>query len=355
MKIKNWHLILLSIIIFFLDFLTLGNRQFINNPTTNKIAFVIALLCVSAFLLGIIRALRDFFSKNREIDKFKKEQEEEQGIRATRLEIGFRKLLAILLLISVAPVIVLLPYLGLILGLPNILLALYLLLNRRYHLIFDGLLAALGSFAYIWNNLPLYKNIELSICPGLIDIKSLLITSGITGLIIYLFLLASLFLFVGDIIARLKINHKRRLNVISLMIICLVLFLLPFLYIPRVALGESRSGGTGGGTGPLQHFSAWNTQFHMAYNQTLDSYTFTAEMPNQDNNFASITDICVDGNLIPITRENNMLQVENGIIADGKISVAPGQIAIIKLVSQKPFYVISLFEGVFHYLNSFLK
>ena len=79
-------------------------------------------------------------------------------------------------------------------------------------------------------------------------------------------------------------------------------------------------------------------------------------MLNQDsNNFAAITNICVDTKLIPIKKENNMLQVENGVIAGGEISVAPGQTVTIKLVSQEPFYVITLFEGMGAYKNSWLK
>ena len=94
----------------------------------------------------------------------------------------------------------------------------------------------------------------------------------------------------------------------------------------------------------------------MTYDQTLNIYTYTANMANQDgNSSASITNICVDGNIIPITKENNMLQVDNGVIADGKISVAPGQTAVIKLVSQQPFYAITLFEGLFRYSTSFLR
>jgi len=359
MRVKGWYLIVLAIVVFLLDFFTLGNRQVINNPITNKIAFVIGLLCLLAFLFGIIKTLHDFISKNKEINKIKWEEEEELGIRATHAEIGLRKLLAILLLISVSPLLLFPPYI--ILGLPNLFLALYLLLNRRYHLVFNGLLVGFGYLGYFFtiiglSNLALYKNIELSVCPGLIGIKELLITNGILGLIKYLFLSVPLFLFTGDIIARLKLAHKGRLNVISLIIIFPVLFFLPFLYVPRVALGEATNGGTGGGTGPLQHFSAWNTQFYMSYDQTFKSYTFTAKMPNQDSGVsASITNICVDGRFIPITKENNMLQVDGGVIAGGKISVASGQTAIIKLVSQKPFYVISLFEGIFHYSNSFLR
>lgn len=354
MKIKGWYLIVLAVFIFLLDFFTLGNRQVIDNQVTNKIAFVIGLLCVFTFLFGIIKTIHDVFSQNKVVDKIKIEQEEKQGIRATRVEILLRKLVGVLLIVSVSPLLLFGPYI--ILGLPNLFLALYLLLNRRYHLVFDGLLVSIGCVGFYLNNLTLYKKIELSVCPGLININEILIVNVIPGLITYLFLLVPLFLFVGDIIARLKLAHKERLGVISLITIFLVLLFLPYLYTPGVALGEATGGGTGGGKGGLQHFSAWNTQFLMSYDQTLKSYMFTAQMPNQDtNNSSSITNICVDGNLIPITKENSMLQVDNGLIAEGKISVAPGQTATVRLVSQKPFYVVSLFEGIFHYLNSFLK
>ncbi len=361
MKIKSWHLIVLAIIVFFLDFFTLGNRQVIDNQITNQIAFVIALLCILVFLFGIIKTLHDFFSKNKEVEKIKREQEEERGIRATRVEIGFRRMLAILLILSVVPLGVLLPFFGLILGLPNLLLGLYLLLNRRYHLVFNCFLVLLGCLFYFVtfplniSYFSLYKSIELSACPGLINpIMAFIGPGGLLALTKYFFLTASLFLFAGDIIARLKLTHKRRLNVISLLIICLVLFFIPYLYVPRVALGVATSGGTGGNG--QSHFLAFNTQYHMSYDQTLDSYIFTAKMPNQDiNNSASITNICVDGKIIPITKENDMLQADNGVIADGKISVAPGQTAIIKLVSPKPFYTFTLFEGMFHYSTNFLK
>ena len=357
LKIKSWQLIVLAIVVFVLDFFTLGNRQVIDNPITNIIAFIIGLICVFTLLFGIIKTIHDFISKNKEINKIKWEQEEEQGIRATGVEIGFRRLLAILLIISAIPLIVLLPFIGLILSLPIFFLALYLLLNRRYHLFFDGLLVALGCLAYFFNNFPLYKKIELSVCPGLIDMKEILITNVIQGLITYLFLSALLFLFTGDIIVRLKLAHKGWLNAISLLIICLVLFFLPYVYVPRVALGESTGGGVGSLSGfEPSHFLTNNTSFHMSHDQALNTYTFTAKMVNQDNNnSASITDICVDGKRIPMNKENNMLQADGGTIVGGEISVAPGQTATISLVFPKPFYVISLFEGKFHYSNSFLR
>ncbi len=94
----------------------------------------------------------------------------------------------------------------------------------------------------------------------------------------------------------------------------------------------------------------------MSYDKTLNTYTFTANMFNQDsNNSASITNICVDGKIIPITKVNNMLRVENGIITNGKISVAPGQTATIKLISPKPFFVFTLFEEMRRYSTNFLK
>jgi len=361
MKIKSRHLIILSIIVFLLDFFTLGNRQVINNPITNKIAFVIGLLCLLVFIFGIIKTLHDFISKNKEINKIKWEQEEEQGIRATGVEIGFRKLLAIMLLISATPIIILLPFLGLILCLPNLLLALYLLLNHRYHFVFDCFLVLLGSLFYFFlfpGNSPyfsLYKSIDLSACPGLISpFIAFLGPAGPLAITKYFFLTASLFLFTGDVIARLKIVHKKSLNAISLVIISLVLFFLPFLYVPKVVLGIPDGGGTGGDG--QSHFSTNNASYYMSYDKTLNTYTFTANMLNQDsNNSALITNICVDSKIIPITKVNNMLQVENGVISDGKISVGPKQTAVIKLVSQKPFYVIALFEETRRYSTNFLK
>jgi hypothetical protein len=364
MKIKSWHLIVLAIIVFFLDFLTLGNRQVIDNPITNQIACIVALLCVLVLLFGIIKGLHDLFQRNREAGKIKREQEEEQGIRATGAEIGFRRLLGILLAISALPLILLLPILGFILSLPILFLALYLLLDHRYHLIFNGFLVLLGCLLYFVtfsmnvSYFSLYKTVELSLCPGFISPALAFINSaGPLALTKYLFLAASLFLLTGDMIARLKLAYKRRLNTISLITICLVLGFLPFLYVPRVALGEATGGGTGSASGfAPTHFMTNNASYHMSYDQALNTYTFTAKMVNQDSSHAaSITNICVDGNTIPITTENSMLQVDNGVIAGGKISVAPGQTAIIKLVSQKPFYVFALLEGMFHYSTNFLR
>jgi hypothetical protein len=195
-------------------------------------------------------------------------------------------------------------------------------------------------------------------CPGLINpLIPVIDTAGPLAVTRLFPLLASLFLFAGDIITRLKIAHKERWNTISLVVIVLVLVLLPFLFIPRISLGQATGGGTSSFSGrELFHFGTNNSSYHMSYDRAFDTYTYTAEMVNQDdNNPASITNICVDGRIIPITKENNMLQVDNGLIADGDISVAPGQTAIIKLISPKPFYVVRLLEGGYSYSTSFLK
>jgi len=364
MKLRPVYLLIGSAIVFLLDFLTLGNRNVINNPITNKIAFVIGLLCVFTFLYGIVKALCDFISKNKEINKIKWEQEEEKGIRATAVEIGLRRLLAILLIVSALPLIILLPFIGWILSLPILLLALYLLFNHQYHLVFDGFLVLPGLLFYFVtfsigsignvSYFSLYKSIELSLCPRLITpFMAFMGPAGPLAITKYFFLTASLFLLAGDIIARLKPAHKKSLNVISLLTISLVLFFLPFLYVPNITF-ESVTGGTGG-DGP-SHFLTSNASYHLFYDKTLDTYIFTANMFNQDsNNSASITNICVDGKIIPITKENRMLQVENGTISDGKILVAPGQTAIIKLVSQKPFFFFTLFEGMYSYSTNFIK
>lgn len=369
MKIKGWHLVVLATLVFLLDFFTLGNRQVINNPITNVIAFIIGLLCFFTFLFGIIKILHDYISKNKEINLTKLEQEEEQGIRATGTEIGLRRLLAILLIVSALPIVVLVPFLGLILELPNLLLALYLLLNRRYHLVLDCFLVCLGCLGYFVsfslgsislgpNYFSLYRHIALYACPGLINpLIPVIDTAGPLAVTRLFPLLASLFLFVGDIINRLKTVHKGRWNAVSLVVIVLVLVLLPFLFVPRVSLGQATGGGTSSSSGKEpSHFGTNNASYHMSYDRAFDTYTYTAEMVNQNsNNPASITNICVDGKIIPITKENGMLQVDNGVIAGGDILVAPGQTATIKLISPKPFYVIRLLEGGYSYSTSFLK
>ena len=130
-----------------------------------------------------------------------------------------------------------------------------------------------------------------------------------------------------------------------------------FLYVPRVALGQASGGGVGSASGfEPNHFKTSNASYNMSYDKILHTYTFTAEMMNQDgSSYASITTIFVDGEEIPITKENNALRVDNGMIADGKITVAPGQTATITLVSPKPFFVFTLFEGNYHYSTSFIK
>lgn len=364
MKIKGWHLIVLAIIIFFLDFFTLGNRSLIDNPITNQIANVIGILCVLVFIFGVIKALHDFTSKSKETKKIDRKQEEEQGIRATGVEIGLRRFLAILQLIIVLPLGVLIPILGWLLALPNLLLGLYLFVNRRYHLVFDAFLVILGSLLYFFtfpinpSYFSLYKNIELTLCPGYIEpFMAFLSPEGPLAITKYFFLLAALFLLAGDIVTRIKVAHKRRLNAMALLIICLVLLLLPFLYVPGVALGQGTGGGAGSTSGvEPSHFETNNASYNMSYDKTLHTYTFTAEMRNQDgSSSASITTIFVDGEEIPITKENSALRVANGVIADGKITVAPGQTATITLVYSKPVFVFTLFEGKYHYSSSFIK
>lgn len=80
MKIKGWHLIVLAIIIFFLDFFTLGNRQVVDNQITNQIAIVLAVLSVLLFLIGVVKTLHDLLLKNKGAKKIIRE-EEEQGLK----------------------------------------------------------------------------------------------------------------------------------------------------------------------------------------------------------------------------------------------------------------------------------
>ena len=252
MKIKNRDLIVLPIVVFILDFFTLGNRQVIDNPITNIVAFVIGLLCFLVLIFGIIKIFYNFFSRNREAEKIKRQQEEKQGTRAIGVEIGLRRFLAVLILLSVFPVTVLVPTTGLILNLPNLLLALYLLLNYRYHLIFNCFLVLLGCLLYFIDfsgNISffsLYKTMELSACPGLISpIMAFIIVAGPFVITKYFFLTASLFLMAGDIISRFKPVHNRMFNIAAFIIICLATVTIPFVYVPQITLGQGHTGGTG--------------------------------------------------------------------------------------------------------------
>jgi hypothetical protein len=80
MKIKGWHLIVLAIIVFFLDFFTLGNRQVVDNQITNQIAVVIAVLSVLLFLFGVVKTLHDLLSNNK-AEKKNISEGEEQGLK----------------------------------------------------------------------------------------------------------------------------------------------------------------------------------------------------------------------------------------------------------------------------------
>ena len=65
MKIKGWQLIIFAVAIFLLDFLTLGNRNLIDNTLTNKIMGIVALICVLILFIGVIVSINNFIKKDR--------------------------------------------------------------------------------------------------------------------------------------------------------------------------------------------------------------------------------------------------------------------------------------------------
>ena len=56
-------MIIFAAAIFLLDFLTLGNRNLIDNPLINKIAGIVALICVLILFIGVIVSINILLKK----------------------------------------------------------------------------------------------------------------------------------------------------------------------------------------------------------------------------------------------------------------------------------------------------
>lgn len=136
MKIKGWQVIVFAIVLFILDLFTLGNRQIIDNQIINQIAFFIAVLCLLFFLLGIIKALHDFFSKNKDVDRTvvspDVSQDKNQRL-LTPLEVAINRFFAVLLFLTTLPLLLN------IFTIPTIIIfvifAIFLFFSKKYHFI----------------------------------------------------------------------------------------------------------------------------------------------------------------------------------------------------------------------------
>ena len=141
MKIHSWHFITSSIVLFLLDFLILANKTIFPSQDLGGVQKVIAIICALVFIVGIVWAIFEPFSKTTT-------QSEARGSRLalTTLEIVFNRLFAFLLVLSTLPL-----FLN-ILTLPTIIIfaifASFIWFGKKYHPITNiiFLIVALGVY-----------------------------------------------------------------------------------------------------------------------------------------------------------------------------------------------------------------
>ncbi len=152
MKIRSWHLIIGSIVLFLLDFLILANTTIFPNQQMKGISTVIALACALIFAVGIVWAIFEPISKRIKsrpaaatVTPPAKAPEKSQ-FALTTLEIVFNRLFAVLLILSAVPLI-LNP-----LAIPTIVIfiifSLFLWFGKKYHLFANIIFLIFASGIY---------------------------------------------------------------------------------------------------------------------------------------------------------------------------------------------------------------
>ena len=173
----------------------------------------------------------------------------------------------------------------------------------------------------------------------------------------FLFMLAASWLVLTDILAKIKnqVFQKRRglVNFGALLALAIIFLLLPYAYQPKIKFGEDSSGGTGGNG--ASHFAMNNTSTNMAFDKDAGQYVFTAILKNTTGETGPIARVVVDGKDLGISPGNKNLIVENGAVSNNSIAVAAGQTGILRIISEKPFYCVTLLEKDFKYATCFLK
>jgi hypothetical protein len=364
MKRLGLYLISGAIVLTVADFFTLGNSQFFApSRQLDQMAFSVFVVAGLLFLTGLIKLIKDLFSSEWMARRREKiDQEIVEGERATRTERAIRIVIAILAAIPTVLVSVMMPLIGLIVSIPYIFLAIYLLFNRRHHLIFNSLLLLVAIYLYFFSSnhfFQYYKMAELSFIPGSGDTpligKLFLAVLFVGGK--FLFMLTASWLVLADILVKVKSQtiHRWRglVNLGTLLVLAIILLLLPYAYQPKIKLGEGTSGDTSGNG--ASHFAMDNTSTNMAFDQNTRQYVFTATLRNGTGETGPIVRIVVDGKDLEISPSNKDLTVENGTVSDTVIGIVTGQTGTLKIFSEKPFYCVSLLEKGFRYSNCFLK
>lgn len=335
------------------DFLTLGNRNFIqSNPKVDLAAFAVFAFAILLLIIGTIKSIRDLLLSNwlaARRERFK--QEIIDGKRFTRTERTITVIIALLMAIPVIVMSIMIPFIGLIVSSPFIVIIIYLLLVHRRHLIFNLFLLLIGIYLYFFsseNFFQFYKMLKLAVTPGYGTDNPIfvLIMSSIFVGCKYLFILAASWLVVA----------RRRHSLINLglfLILTAIFLLLPNLYQPKIKLGEGSSGNASGNG--ASHFAMNNTTTIMSFDKNTNQYVVTSTLKNNTDQDGPILRIIVDGKDLEISPDNLQLTLENGTISKNLITIPSGKTGILKISSEKPFYCTTLLEKDFRYSNCFLK
>jgi hypothetical protein len=366
MKHIGLYLMLSAITLVMMDILTLGNALVFEqqDPRVHIAATAVLVFAIILFFTGMIRSIRGVRkSEEFKIHKENIVKEIIEGERCTTTEKTLRIIIALLLCIRIIAVSVLMPFIGIFISIPYIVLALYLFFGRRHHPIFHTLLLLPAIYFYFFINenfFQYYTLAKLSIIPGFDDRSSLFLALFFGVLSAggkFLFMLMACWLLVGDFLAKMKDQTFRRFrglaNFGTFLFLTILLLCIPLLHQPQVHFGEDTSGGTGGDG--ASHFAMNNTSTHMSFDTNTNQYIFTAMLKNGTDQTGPIIRIVIDGKDANISPNNKEMTIENSTIENGIISVPSGQTGTLKISSEKPFYCVTLLEKDFKYGTCFLK
>jgi hypothetical protein len=366
MKHIGLYLMLSGVALVVMDVLTLGNALVFEQQSSQVhiAATAVLVFAIVIFFTGMIKSIRGVRSSEEfKIKKESIEQEVVEGKRCTTTEKVIRIIIALLLCVRIVAVSVLMPFLGIFISIPYILLALYLFFGRRRHIVFDFLLMLPAIYFYFFINgnfFQYYALTELSVIPHFGDQTSLFL-GLLFGILSaggkFLFMMMASWLLIGDFLVKIKnqtfYRFRGLINFSTFLFLAILLLCIPFLYQPQVHFGEDTSGGTGGDG--VSHFAMNNTSTHMLFDQNTNQYVFTATLKNNTGETGPIIRIVIDGKDVEISPNNKGITIENGTIENGIISVPSEQIGTLKISSKKPFYCVTLLEKDFKYGTCFLR
>lgn len=331
---RGYHLMLLAVFIFILDFFTLGNRVFINNMGIQQAAFLVLLACIIIFIIGLIKTIREFAGR-----AHREEMADKRAGKATNSnnkktepraisDTVIRFFIAALLFLSAIPLL-----LNLI-TLPMIVLAvvvsIYLIASKSHHLSFE-------IFIFILT-IALVALFGGSLFNG---IKGLLLyappsSNSLIGLFIFLpafivLLVSTSYLLLQNILLRLNFpffrNHPSLTNFSILLAIIFVIFALLFARNIELKPGNY-----------LIYDGSMTKQEALLEISSDSEFTYTLKETNPGDRPMNI--LRIFGNKEEI--DLNSPALERAVINDSKIVIPPNSTAEIIILTSRPFYIITV-------------